>query len=238
MRPLPRNPRHQPHRPLTISGFTLMEILMAISIFAVVVSLAYGSYRATFRIIDNTESQTRIYNQARVAMERLSADLGSLTTGSSAFLQAAPRASATAENGILQFSSAAHLVLTKEARPSGYAILTYLLREDTETGTLQLFRRDKPFLPAEDDKPDTDTGLLLCEGLEDIQLRYHTHDKEGLESWDSKEIAKSDSNAPRFPDSIEITLLFAAPEADGKPLKFTTAVPFPAALAQNREEDR
>ncbi|MBU1985892.1 MAG: prepilin-type N-terminal cleavage/methylation domain-containing protein, partial [Proteobacteria bacterium] len=40
------------------SGFTLLEILMAISIFAIVVSLAYGSYRATFLIIDTTESQT------------------------------------------------------------------------------------------------------------------------------------------------------------------------------------
>ena len=56
-------------RPCSNRGFTLLEILMAISIFAIVVSLAYGSYRSTFRIIDQTESQTKIYNQARITMD-------------------------------------------------------------------------------------------------------------------------------------------------------------------------
>lgn len=215
---------------LSAIGFTLLEILMAISIFAIVVSLAYGSYRATFRIIDNTESQTKTYNQARIAMERISADLASLTTGPSSFLQAVPRASATPETGMLHFSSAAHLVFKKDALPAGSATITYLIGEDRETGTFQLFRRDKPLLPTTDETPDTSHGLLLCEGLKDIQFSYHLHDKDNQESWDSKEITRADTSAQRFPDSVEFTLLFAAPEPDGKPLKFTTAVPLPAAL--------
>jgi len=209
-------------------GFTLLEILMAISIFAIVISLAYGSYRATFRIIDNTESQAEIYSKARVAMERISNDLASLYPGPTGLLQGAPIHSGNTDTGLIHLTSMAHLVLNKTELPAGYATITYRTEQDRETDTLRLFRCDKPFRPAETQKPDPDKGLLLVDGLQDIQIFYHSKDKDQQDTWDSKELRKGDTSARNFPDRIEINLLFANPTPDGKPLRFSTAVTFPS----------
>ncbi len=64
-----------------LKGFTLLEILMAIAIFALVMGLAYGSYNATFHIINGAGSQAEIYSKARTTMERLQEDLESFLPG-------------------------------------------------------------------------------------------------------------------------------------------------------------
>jgi len=58
-------------------GFTLLEILIALSIFAIVIPTIFVSYTGTFRIINETESQADIYEMARIALERIREDLES-----------------------------------------------------------------------------------------------------------------------------------------------------------------
>ena len=42
-------------------GFTLLEILIALAIFSIIITAIYTSYTGTFKVIDETESQTEIY---------------------------------------------------------------------------------------------------------------------------------------------------------------------------------
>ena len=209
------------------SGFTLLEILMAISIFAIVISLAYGSYRATFRIIDSTESQAEIYNKGRMVMDRLSSDLGSLYLGTNGFLQGKPQNIGNREADTIQLTSTAHLVLNRKEQPTGYATISYTVEEDPETKGLRLFRRDVAFRPVETEEPDTSKGLLLCDGLQEVRFLYHRNKQEKQDNWDSKEIVKADTKARKLPDWIEINLLFIDPGAADKTISFTTAVTFP-----------
>ncbi|MGD2127457.1 MAG: type II secretion system protein, partial [Desulfobacteraceae bacterium] len=58
-------------------GFTLLEILLAMFIFAIVLSTLYTAYTGTFRNVDETESQADIYRMARIALERIVEDLES-----------------------------------------------------------------------------------------------------------------------------------------------------------------
>jgi general secretion pathway protein J len=211
------------------SGFTLLEILMAISIFAIVISLAYGSYRATFRIIDSTDSQMEIYNKGRIVMDRLSSDLGSLYLGTSGFLQGKPQNLGNREADSIRFTSTAHLVLNRKEQPAGYATISYTVEENPETKDLRLFRRDVAFRPIEGEEPEPDTnkGLLLCDGLQEVKFLYHREKQEQQDNWDSKEIEKADTKARKLPDWIEINLLFIDPVAVDKPILFSTAVTFP-----------
>ena len=211
----------------TNKGFTLLEVLMAISIFAIVISLAYGSYRATFRIINSTESQTEIYSKARIAMDRISSDLGSLYLGTSGFLQGKPQTIGNREADTMRFTSTAHLVLNRKEQAAGYATITYTVEEDPDSKDLRLFRQDKAFRPVETEEPETNKGLLLCDGLQEVQFLYHNNSGGQEDNWDSKEIEKSDTTAQRLPDWIEIKLLFTSPVVDDKPVLFTTAVTFP-----------
>jgi hypothetical protein len=200
---------------------------MAISIFAIVISLAYGSYRATFRIIDSTESQMEIYNKGRIAMDRLSCDFGSLYLGTSGFLQGKPQNLGNKEADTVRFTSTAHLVLNRTEQPGGYATISYTVEEDPETKGLRLFRQDKVYRPAETGEPDTSKGLLLCDGLQEVKFFYHKNTQEKQDNWDSKEIEKVDSSARKLPAWIEINLSFIDPGASDKAIRFTTAVTFP-----------
>ena len=58
-------------------GFTLLEIVVAIAIFAVIVSLIYPAYTGTYRNIEIAETQAEIYAMARTAMIRIVEDLES-----------------------------------------------------------------------------------------------------------------------------------------------------------------
>jgi len=216
--------KRRPHRS---KGFTLLEILMAISIFAIVISLAYGAYRATFLIIDSTESRTEIYGKASIAMDRLRSDLGSLYLGTSGFLQGEPQNIGNKEAATMRFTSTAHLVLNRKEQATGYATITYTVEEDPETGNLRLFRLDKVFRPEESEEPEASKGLLLCEDLQEVLFIYHSNERGQQDNWDSKAIEKADTNAQKLPDWIEISLLFVSPVTDDKPVRFTTAVTFP-----------
>lgn len=59
-------------------GFTLLEILIAISIFAVVVTTIFGSFNFVFGNVDAIESGMTDYEAARDGLNRMLADLGSI----------------------------------------------------------------------------------------------------------------------------------------------------------------
>ena len=69
----PTNPKN----PANSRGFTLFELLVAIVIFALVVSTIYASATGSFRVVGETESRAEIYRMARIAMERMLEDLES-----------------------------------------------------------------------------------------------------------------------------------------------------------------
>ena len=54
-------------------GFTLLEIIIALLILAVVLTTIFGSYTRTLGNIFETESQADIYAMARIALERIRA---------------------------------------------------------------------------------------------------------------------------------------------------------------------
>jgi len=58
-----------------IEGFTLLEILIALLILATVISIIFSSYTATFRNIEEAESQAEIYQMARITLGRMQEDL-------------------------------------------------------------------------------------------------------------------------------------------------------------------
>lgn len=218
------------------SGFTLVEILLAIFIFTIVLSLIYTSYTGTFRIINETEYQADIYSMARIALERIYEDLESVY---------APKHS-DAESGIpgkeggriiqfvgeegevngkrgdsLRFISRAHLVLSDEDRPAGTTEIRYSVDEIEEGKALVLYRRDTPsFEEVPDEK---DRGLVLCENLQAVSFTYYNADDEAYDNWDST----SGEFKDRIPHRVSVLLEFvntADPEA---PYKFLTTVALP-----------
>ena len=67
-------------------GFTLLEILIATFILAVVITTVYAAFNGTFRIIKDSEEDSIIYDMARATMQRLLNDLDNAAVSAGKFV--------------------------------------------------------------------------------------------------------------------------------------------------------
>ena len=216
-------------------GFTLLEILIAMFIFGVVLTTIFTSYTGTFRIIDDTESQTDIYAMARTVLIRMQEDLESIhfnETGSSksekSSLERATFLGKKKEiNGkdadTLRFLSRAHLIFDEEDENPGVAEISYYVSENEVEDSLALYRTDRPDL--EGPQEEGTGGLILCDNLFSINITYHDADGEMHEAWDSSE----DEFKHKLPVMVSILLEFVNIRNVEKPYKFMTRVALPMA---------
>lgn len=208
-------------------GFTLLELLLAIFIFAIVISSVYGAYRSTFFIINSTESQAEYSNMGRIALDRLSSDLESYYFGNGSFLWGERKEEDNGRADQLTFTSTSHLAFSKKELPTGYATIRYSTEKDEETGMLRLYRHDKAFLPGENQDVDEGRGFLLCDKLKEVRFSYFDVEGNEREEW------KSDAGDGQqgggatqqiFPVMIKITLRFAESAESENSAVFSTAV--------------
>jgi len=215
----------------TEGGFTLVELLFAIFIFAIVISSVYGSYSATFRIVHGAESQIKIAHTARFVLERISEDLGSLVIGPDGDLLGEAHDYSGGRGDSLSFVSSAHIALSKKDDLAGNALIQYSTEPDTESGLLNLYRSDSVFMPGIDASADEVEKHLLCEGLLEISFTYI--DEEGRENdeWQSSENGADGDDAAQkdilLPILIYVELKFAESIDSEKQDVFKTAVAIP-----------
>jgi prepilin-type N-terminal cleavage/methylation domain-containing protein len=218
------------------SGFTLLEILIAIVIVATVLSTVFASYTTTFRVIRQTESQVEIYQMARTVLDRVVEDLESVyipkdveadaekpetekkeETGSYVF-----EGEDTEINGVsantLRFPSKAHVVFAEEDQSWGTAQITYYVEEAKASPGLVLLRSDR--LVLEEPLEERKGGYPLCEGLAAVKFGYIDDKGEEHSSWDPSE-------KDRIPQMVTLTLDFLNPSDPERSFRFFTTVGLP-----------
>ena len=215
-------------------GFTLIEVLIAIFIFALVASVIFTAYTGTFRIIDESESRADIYEMAGVALERISEDLESAYISNIAQTPGSDRANSGMvllvgekkelmgrSYGALRFLSLAHLTFSEEEPVAKPTEIVYYVAGKGEEGLLELYRSDTPLSR---ERPDAESGgLLLCEGLSSIGFIYYDSDGEPHETWDSGE----GESKGKLPARVSISMEFADSTDPDRPYKFMTGVAIP-----------
>lgn len=203
-------------------GFTLLEILVAITIFGMVIGLAYSSYNASFHIIDRAESQAATYSKARIALERILGDLESTYPNPEIPFQG----TATA----LQFTSTAPIQLHPDSVTPGPVLIRYQLLKDPNSASLLLYRSQQTSSLAAL-TIDPSPGLILCDML--LELTFTYLDSEGLETenWgmDNENEQGDPGKAAALPEMIRIDLRFNDAEAGGTGTFFQTGIRLPTA---------
>ena len=182
----------QPYKP---SGFTLIEILIAIFIFAIVVTTVFGSYRSVFTNVETMGKGTEIYEMARNCLERMALDLQSL------YITAPPLYTPPDLNDTptpyrvvgeffldndsrfdrLRFTALAHIQLENSKRDGIAEIYYYVQKKDNGDSIL---RRSDKLTPYESFK-ESSRDPILCEHVKSLAFFYF--DREGTEydQWDS-----------------------------------------------------
>ncbi|MBW2111687.1 MAG: prepilin-type N-terminal cleavage/methylation domain-containing protein [Deltaproteobacteria bacterium] len=196
----------------TSKGFTLVEILIAIFIFALIASAIFTAYTGTLKMMDQTESRADTAEMAGIALERISEDLESAYFPRSVHT---PGPAGTEDQEILFAGE------KKEEEPGAEPTeIVYYATEDDDN-LLTLYRSDTPLAR---DRPDSEKGgLLLCQGLSSISFTYYDSEGEAHDTWDPGEgTAKG-----KLPSRVAISLEFTTPADPDTPYRFMTAVAIP-----------
>lgn len=217
-----------------IQGFTLVELLIAIFIFAIVISSVYGAYRATFSNIGGSKTHLSISRNASVAMERITEDLNFVVTGPGGAFRGESRDITGARGDSMTFISSFHLVLSKTENRTGYAVISFSTERNEETGLLDLYRSDRVLLPGMEKEAGDSQGEILGEGLQEVSFSYL--DEEGKESdeWQSESKNPGEKQEePLFPALVYVKLTFAQPTVGKDGTVFKTAVTLPQRANNN-----
>ncbi len=179
-------------------GFTLFEILAAVSIFAIVAVTIFGSHNILFSQVDAIRKGADLDEAAMRCLNRMILDLRSIhvteARGGSRQFEATPDpfpflgefSELEGERfGRLSFASLAHVPL--ERRPGrGVARIVYYVHTDAD-GALVLKRSDAlyPFEPFEEGARDP----VLCEKVHSLGFTYLDKTGDAFETWDSSSAA-------------------------------------------------
>jgi general secretion pathway protein J len=199
-------------------GFTLLEILTAIFILAIVVSLVMGAFDAIFSNTDQINESTDLNEMGSAALDRMAEDLKAIhVLQYPRYQQPDTREEKKDKPDIyrvegkttyvgghtfawLRFTSMAHLPLNHEAR-EGIAEIVYYVQETPDNGFI-IRRADHlyPYPEFEERKTDPE----LCEQVRDFTLTYYDFEGKEHEQWDS-ESDDTEYNTPRA-IGIKLTL--------------------------------
>jgi len=180
------------------SGFTLVEILVAVAIIAAIVSMVYGSYSVTSKSAQTCKKRIELSRQARELLGRMAQQIrcsyaGSVQKPKPAAGKGALKKEETQENIINYFNGSSgkisgeilYLVTTNsilERKSPGLFEVTY--KFDKNIGTLFISRErfvdgSKSFIENRNWQP-------LAENIESIELEF-SDGQQWLPAWNFKE---------------------------------------------------
>ena len=199
-------------------GFTLIEILVAISILAVVLSTIYASFISTMRVVKNLEYGDEIYYMARITLERMVLDLQSACKDKDSydFTTLKDSTGKLPMKGVT-FLSRAHLDFSGPGGTMAVAQISYELEGDPESGGFSIIRRD---VLKQGEAPSGGEGFMLCRRLQSVNLRFYDSTGREYSQWDS--LAGSEAQRNKVPSAIFIELDFINPDDRANPYKFIT----------------
>jgi general secretion pathway protein J len=208
-------------------GFTLLEVLLAIFIFAIVLSAVYGAYSTLINAVNITELQADINYKARTALERIATDLKGVYLGEGGSLNGRRQEIGENRADTLDVTSTAHLVLSKKDLPAGFSMIRYVVQLDADAKLLQLYRVDLPYRPGYlEQTVSEEKGYLLCDGLRAVQFTYFDQAGNEVDDWQTDEstgkTAEKENNRPVM---IEVVLRFAGEGKDDHIFKTAVSIP-------------
>jgi general secretion pathway protein J len=212
-------------REIQRSGFTLLEILVAMFILAIVLSTIFGIFSETLKNINHAESQADIYQMARVALKIMNEDLeGSLISGTRSFSGQDEEIDGR-DADFLSFFSTNHVSFEEPGKGSGNAGISFyvLEKEEEEEKGLVLYRSD--ILERKQAPEEKTGGAVLCEDLHSVNFMYYNSDGDEYDSWDSTDGQYKD----KLPSMVTIRLEFLDKSNPEAPLRFETGSALPMA---------
>jgi type II secretion system protein J len=198
------------------TGFTLIEILVALAIMSTIVTMVYGSYAATSRTLDLYNSRMACSERACLVLRLMARQLrcayapspeNSMPPTQPDVFRADPH---EANGQILSFITTGGL----DAGPDRSTALSHVLyRYDPSSGTLSI--RSEPYVYQVDALQDPGGWRPILSGVTAVDLQCYD-DRQWRPQWDGSEHR-------RLPKAVKIAI--AVVDERGRDHEFGTTVP-------------
>ncbi len=220
----------------TTRGFTLLEVMVAVAILAMVSVLIYGAFDGLSRGRKSLGRVNDRYHQGRAALSRMSLELSSAFLSMHQPLTEQQIRRLTIFSGSrgspvdrIDFTSFSHRRLVRDSHETDQNEISYFGSPDPNVpGKTDLARRESPIIDLEP-KRGGEVNVLV-EDIDSFDVKY-LDASTGLwtETWDS---TQATGQPARLPFQIRVTLVLKG-GAGGEPVTFTTkiAMPMQAALS-------
>jgi general secretion pathway protein J len=204
-------------------GFTLLEVMIAVTILVFMMAIAYGTITESSRARRKYGHEQDRWREARMAMTRISHELEmayvSMNEDRSLMLV---RTFFIGQGGgdvdSLSFSSFAHNHPYADAHESDQTIISYYPAADQDDSRVtDLMRRETRRLA--NDKPESIPGEAdpVFTNVSKFKLSYwDARNQAWQDSWSTQ----ADGAGTRLPDKVKIALTFV--DDNGKPVTLTT----------------
>lgn len=214
--------KSQWHYLITETGFTLLEVLLAIFIGSIVLTVLYSSFFQIMKAKDIAESELDLYHEVRVVFSRMTEDFESAYPRGEVFNSSLIPASSffsgtkDGDNSTVTLTS-----LSREpalnSTDSDEAQVSYYLEPVPESDLFYLMREENPHI-------GVDSGGIkypISESLVSFNLAYLTDN-------DSEEGFVDEFNSDQtgsLPKAVEVTLTMRSPR--GQDVQFSTLILIP-----------
>ncbi|HEX9666096.1 MAG TPA: prepilin-type N-terminal cleavage/methylation domain-containing protein [Thermodesulfobacteriota bacterium] len=214
--------KFQWHYLITEKGFTLIEVLLAIFIGSIVLTVLYSSFFQIIKAKDVAESELDLYHEARVVFSKMTEDFQSAYPRGEVFDNSSiPTASffsgtKDGDNSRVTLTSLSRQPALNSV-DSDQAEISYYLEPVPQSDLFYLMREENPRI-------GTDSGGIrypISENLVRFNLTYMTEN-------DSEESFVDEFNSDQtgsLPKVVEITLTMRSPR--GEDVQFSTLILIP-----------
>ena len=211
--------------PLKNRGFTLVEVMVAAAILALIVSMLYVAFASSVKTMEIGTQGGEIYRKAGVVLHRMAQDISCAqlpskegdTSAQYAFIGEDKTEDGVPQDTLTFISTA----LPLQGPSRGIKQIGYYIAPDSETDKLALFMQEDT-TPAPGNSPEQGTkGMLLAEGIEGLDFTYYDSEGREWKRWDTM----TPVFVNKLPQLVRIAIFFKDDKGELLSLTATAYIP-------------
>jgi len=218
-------------------GFTLLELIVSIAIFAIISSFVYGAYTGIDFTTSKVQKKIEFYQKARLILDRISSEIEQAATSPTSdviptvnYFVGTNDTTPDGKNAdTLEFISRVNTIYVKESNKPSLTRIYYSLEvvsdSEEKEDYYSLVRKEDPFFYRQDEMPEYGSELKGVEFLahcEGINFEYYSGDA-WLDDWDDQD--ETQPQMGKTLKAVRITLTLKDDEGQNRDLTTTVYLP-------------